>query len=229
MRDYGQYCPVALGSEVLADRWTPLIMRELVLGSTRFNDIERGLPGISRSLLAQRLRHLERKGVLERVPAAAGRGSEYHLTEAGAELEPVIQALGEWAVRWLFDDPEPRQVDPVTLTWWLHRRVDGPRLPDERVVIELDYEGPDGTTIWLVLDRGEPSVCTKPPGFETDLLLTTEPVAFMRVFSGIETIDEAVASGTVRLEGAPRLRRAFGSWFLWSPFADAVRERLATR
>ena len=102
MRDYGQYCPVALGSEVLADRWTPLILREMVLGSTRFNDIERGLPGISRSLLLQRLRHLERKGVVAIVPVAGGRGNEYHLTPAGKDLEPVIMALGEWTVRWLF-------------------------------------------------------------------------------------------------------------------------------
>src|SRR4051812_3258071 len=132
-REYGQYCPVTLGSEVLADRWTPMILREMVLGSTRFNDIERGLPGISRTLLAQRLRHLERKGVLQRRPARGGRGSEYHLTAAGHGLEPIIMAIGEWAVRWMFTEPEPLGVDPVTLTWWMHRRVDMDLLPDRRV------------------------------------------------------------------------------------------------
>ncbi|MET0490277.1 MAG: helix-turn-helix domain-containing protein, partial [Acidimicrobiales bacterium] len=133
MRDYGQYCPVALGSEVLADRWTPLILREMVLGSTRFNDIERGLPGISRSLLVQRLRHLERKEVLERRPAAGGRGSEYHLTEAGEDLGGVIMSLGEWAVRWKLAEPELEEVDPRVLTWWMHLRMDEERLPDRRV------------------------------------------------------------------------------------------------
>lgn len=224
MRGYGQYCPVSLGSEVLADRWTPLILRELTLGNTRFNEIERCLPGISRSLLVQRLRHLERKGVLQRVPIAPGRGSEYHLTPAGKDLEPVIMALGEWAVRWLFAEPEPEEVDPVGLTWWMHRRVDPAAVPDERVVIELDYQGTERLVIWLVLDRGEPSVCIKHPGFDSDLVVTTDPVAMMRVFSGIDTLDEAKARGTVRIDGVPRLAREFGNWFLWSPFHAAVRQ-----
>jgi DNA-binding HxlR family transcriptional regulator len=228
-RDYGQYCPVSLGSEVLADRWTPLILREMVLGNTRFNDIERGLPGISRSLLALRLRHLERKGVLQRRPASGGRGSEYHLTPAGRDLEPVIMAIGEWAVRWLFTDPEPAVVDPVTLTWWMHRRVDATRLPDRRVVIEFDYRGENATVIWLVLDRGEPSVCIKHPGFDSDVVVTTDAASFMRVFSGIESLDHARHRGAVTIAGPPSLTRAFGNWFLWSPFAPAVREVIAAR
>lgn len=229
MREYGQYCPVSLGSEVLADRWTPLILREMVLGSTRFNDIERGLPGISRSLLAQRLRHLERKGVLRREPAAAGRGSEYHLTEAGQDLEPVIMALGEWAVRWMFAEPEPAEVDPVALTWWMHRRVDRDRLPDRRVVIEFDYRGPNATLIWLVLDRGEPSVCVKHPGFDSDVVVITDAVSMMRVFSGIITLGSSLADGSVSVQGPPSLTRGFGRWFLWSPFVPAVHARLAAQ
>jgi DNA-binding HxlR family transcriptional regulator len=226
VREYGQYCPVALGSEVLADRWTPLILREMVLGSTRFNDIERGLPGISRSLLLQRLRHLERKGVVETFPAASGRGREYALTDAGRELEPVLTALGEWAVRWIFTEPEPATVDPITLTWWMHRRVDPDRTPEGRVVIEFDYRAPRShDVVWLILDRGEPSVCTSHPGFDPDVVVTTDAVAMMRVFAGIETLAAAVARGSVRLDGAPKLVRAFPRWFLWSPFAPAVRAR----
>lgn len=229
MRDYGQYCPVSLASEVIADRWTPLILREMVLGSTRFNDIERGLPGISRTLLSQRLRHLERKGVLHLEPAASGRGSEYHLTPAGRDLEPVIMALGEWAVKWMFAEPEPAEVDPIALTWWMHRRVDRTSLPDRRVVIEFDYRGLGATQIWLVLDRGDPSVCVKHPRFDNDIVVTTDAVSMMRVFSGIVTLNDAVADGTVSLEGAPSLVRSFGRWFLWSPFVPAVRERLTAR
>jgi DNA-binding HxlR family transcriptional regulator len=223
MRDYGQFCPVSMGSEVLADRWTPLILRELVIGSTRFNDISRGLPGISRSLLTQRLRHLERKGVLERRPAPGGRGSEYHLTEAGRDLEPVIIALGEWAVRWLFDEPTPPDVDPVTLAWWMHRRVDADRLPDQRVVVEFDFRGSDPIHIWLLLDRGDPSVCYRYPGFDSDLIVVTEPVALARVFNGFTTLGDAVESGAIELLGAPAMTKGFGRWFLWSPFAPAVR------
>jgi DNA-binding HxlR family transcriptional regulator len=216
---------VALASEVLADRWTPLIVRELVLGSRRFNDIDRGLPGISRTLLKQRLNHLERKGVLELVPVA--RGHEYQLTPAGRDLEGVIMAIGEWAVRWMFTEPQPREVDPVTLTWWMSRRVNSDKLPGQRVTVEFEYRGDDPTRIWLILDRQEASVCTDHPGFDSDVVVTTEPVDLMRVFSGIVSLAQATADGTVALTGPPRLLRALPTWFLWSPFAPAVRERIS--
>lgn len=227
MKDYVQYCPVALASSVIAERWTPLIVRELVLGGRRFNEIDRGLPGISRTLLKQRLDHLERKGVVERVELGQGRGHEYQLTEAGRDLEGVIMAVGEWAVRWMFTEPVPREVDPVTLTWWMSRRIVVDELPDQRTVIEFNYGGDQPTRIWLVLERRETSVCTDPPGFEIDLVVQTEPVALMRVFSGISTYREAVASEALVVTGPPRLARAFPRWFAWSPFAPAVRERLA--
>ncbi len=225
MRDYGQYCPVTIGSEVIGDRWTPLILREmLAIGSTRFNEIERGLPGISRTLLSQRLRHLERKGVVARVPAAGGRGSEYHLTPAGSALMPVLMAMGEWAVRWMYAEPTPPDADPQTLLWWMHRMLAHDQLPDERVVIEFRFEGEDAMTIWLVLDRGEASVCAKHPGFETDLLAVTTGLTLLRIHSGIDTVAEALADGSLRLEGPPALRRGFSRWFVWSPFASLVRE-----
>lgn len=225
MPDYGRFCPVALGSEVIADRWTPLIVRELVLGSTRFNDIARCLPGISRSLLTQRLRHLERRGVVELWPSPTGRGSEYHLTPAGKDLEAVIDALGRWSVEWLFDDLNPAEVDPVALTWWMHRRVDTEHLPPGRVVIEFEHSGPARQTIWMVLDRGDPSVCVQHPGFDTDVRVTTTTPALANVFQGYETWAHAVAAGAIQIEGKPALLKAFPRWFLWSPFADATRER----
>ena len=223
VKDYGQFCPVALGSEVLADRWTPLILREMVLGSTRFNDIERGLPGISRSLLAQRLKHLERKEVLERKPSPTGRGSEYHLTQAGQDLGGVVMALGEWAVRWKLAEPEPEEVDPRALMWWMHLRVDHDRLPDQRVVIEFMFTAPERIQIWIVLDRGDPSVCTAHPGFESDLVVRTDAVSMARVFSGLATLNQAVDQGKIELLGPPTLVKGFGRWFLWSPFRPAVR------
>ena len=228
MKDYAQYCPVALASAVIAERWTPLIIRELVIGGRRFNEIDRGLPGISRSLLKQRLDHLERKGVVERVELKNGRGHEYHLTPAGRDLEGVIMAVGEWAVRWMFSEPEPRDVDPVTLTWWMSRRTVAEELPADRTVVQFDYAGDDPTRIWIVLERREASVCTEAPGFDSDVVVTTDPVALMRVFSGITSYAQALEAGTISLAGPPRLTRSLPTWFAWSPFAPAVRERLTS-
>jgi DNA-binding HxlR family transcriptional regulator len=216
--DYGSFCPISLGTDVIADRWTPLILRELILGNTRFNDIARGLPGISRSLLVQRLRHLERKGVVELWPSPTGRGNEYHLTPAGKGLEEVVMALGRWAVQWAFDDLRPHEVDPITLTWWMHRRIDEEQLPPGRVVIQFDHTEPERLSLWMVLDRGEASVCVQHPGFDTDLLVTTTTPTLAEVFSGFCTLERALASGAIQLDGSPALERGFRRWFLWSPF-----------
>jgi hypothetical protein len=126
----------------------------------------------------------------------------------------------------MFSEPEPREVDPVTLTWWMSRRLVADALPDQRTVLQFDYTGDDPTRIWMLIERRETSVCTDPPGFETDLVISTEPVALMRVFSGIVTYPEALADGTLTVTGQPRLTRELPHWFAWSPFAPAVREHL---
>src|SRR6476659_5840561 len=154
MSDYNRYCPISMGSDVIADRGTPLTVRELVLGNTRFNDIARGLPGISRSLLVRRLDHLERAGVIERWPSPSGKGSEYVLTPAGKDLEEVLLTLGRWSVQWLYQELRPRDLDAVTLMWWMHRRIVPEQLPPGRVVVEFVHTNPVRTTIWLVVDRG---------------------------------------------------------------------------
>jgi len=227
MPDYGRFCPVALTTEVLADRWTPLIVRELVLGSTRFNDIARGLPGISRTLLTQRLRHLEKHGIVERWPGGPGRASEYHLTPAGKDLEPIVDAFGKWAIEWLFDGLYPHEIHPHHLMWWMHRRTDPTHFPDSRVVLEFVFTSPHPTTVWLVLERGEVSVCHQYPGFETDVMLRGTTAAFSDVFNGFSTWPDAVRSGAIEVAGPPALVRAIPKWFLWSPFASAVQQRLA--
>ena len=225
MTEYGRFCPIALASDVVADRWTPLILRELVLGNTRFNDIARGLPGISRSLLVQRLKHLERKGVIERWPLPNGRGNGYHLTPAGRDLEPVLLAFGRWAVNWLYDELRPHEVDPITLTWWMHRRVDVDRLPATRVVIQFDHTGPERLTIWMLLDHGEASVCVQHPGFEPDLIVTTTTPALAEVFQGFDEWRAAVERGAIVIAGPSKLVSAFPRWFLWSPFYEDTRSR----
>lgn len=226
MPDYGNFCPVALATNVVADRWTPLILRELVIGSTRFNDIARGLPGISRSLLTQRLKHLERTGVVERWPLPGGRGHEYRLTPAGKDLEPVLIGLGEWAVHWLYDDLDLSELDPQTLMWWMHRRIDPDRVPEDRVVVQFDHTAPERTSIWLVFERGDVSVCVQHPGFDADVLVTATTLALAEVFQGVTTWKDALATGSVVVDGPPSLVRRLPTWFVWSPFFPATQARV---
>lgn len=225
MPDYGNYCPISLGTEVLADRWTPLILRELIIGSTRFNDIARCLPGISRTLLVQRLRHLERHGVIETWPSPTGRGSEYHLTPAGRDLEPVIIGLGKWAIDWMWDELHPEETDAQSLMWWMHRRIDTDRLPPNRVVIEFNHTAPEKQLIWMVLDRGEASVCIQHPGFDSDVIVQSPTPELSKVFNGLTKWQESVNAGAIKVDGPPNLVKAIPKWFLWSPFAPDVYAR----
>jgi DNA-binding HxlR family transcriptional regulator len=223
MPDYGSFCPVAIASDVIADRWTPLIVRELVLGNTRFNDIARGMPGISRSLLVQRLKHLERKGVIETWPLRNGRGSEYRLTAAGKDLEPVLIALGRWAVVWMYSDLDASDVEATTLMWWLHRRVDTERLPIERVVVQFVHTAPQRRSYWVVVEEGAASVCLQDPGYDVDAVVTCTTLALARVFSGNVTWNDAVRSGSIEVTGSRPVVNSLPRWFLWSPWADDVR------
>jgi hypothetical protein len=154
-------------------------------------------------------------------------GNEYHLTAAGKDLEGVVEALGRWAVEWLFDELKPDEIDPVTLMWWMHRRIDAENLPPGRVVIQFDHTAPKRQTIWIVLDRGEASVCVQHPGFDADLLVTTTTPALAEVFDGHDTWTHAVSSEAIRVEGPPGLVKALPRLFLWSPFADVTRARAA--
>jgi DNA-binding HxlR family transcriptional regulator len=223
MNLYGQYCPVARASELLADRWTLLIVRELLADIHRFNDLDRGLPGISRALLVDRLRRLERMGVVERRTSAKGRPVEYYLTSAGQQLQRVIDVLGGWGARWAFGDPRPTELDPVVLLWWMKRRVHRDRLPPVRTVIQFDFHGGRTGSYWLVLERTDVSVCLQHPKFEVDLRVAADINAFYRVWLGRITLGEALRLGSLRLDGPPAVVRAFAHWFAWSPMAPAVR------
>jgi DNA-binding HxlR family transcriptional regulator len=223
MANYRQYCPVARASEILADRWTPLIVRELLAGSRHFNAIERGLPGISRSLLAARLRLLEDAGVLDRRGGRQRNISEYVLTEAGRDLDSVLDRLGQWGVRWAFGDPRPEELDPVLLLWKVHQRIRRDRLPLSRTTVEFDFRGRCGRRLWLVLEPREISVCLKPPGFEPDLIVHADLTNFYRVWLGRIDYPAAVRSGALTFEGSAALVREFPRWLMWSPVVDYVR------
>ncbi len=229
MHRYGQYCPVARAAEILADRWTVLILRELLADILHFNELERGLPGISRSLLAERLRRLVQYGVLERRSAARGKRTEYRLTLAGRELQLMIDVLGEWGARWAFGDPRPNELDPIILLWWMRRRVRFDRIARRRLVIQFEFRGAPRRRYWLLIEPSEGSVCLQHPGFDIDVTVTADIAAFYRVWLGRSTLSEAMRMGQVHLDGASADLRAFPSWFAWSPMADKVRDAVARR
>jgi DNA-binding HxlR family transcriptional regulator len=229
MHLYGQYCPVARAAEILADRWTVLIVRELLAEVSHFNELERGLPRISRTLLSERLRRLEQAGVVERRIAPRGRRTEYRLTQAGRDLQRIIDDLGEWGARWAFGEPHPNELDPIVLLWWMRRRVRRERIGRRRVVIQFDFRGGPPQGYWLLIEPNDVSVCLKHPGHDIDVLVTADIMAFYRVWLGRSTLAEAVRRSQVRLDGTPTDIRAFPQWFAWSPMADAVRAALPAR
>lgn len=229
MYKYGQYCPVARAAEILGDRWTLLIVRELLLGTRHFNDLERGLPGISRALLAERLRRLQKMEVVEkRVVSTRPRRTEYRLTTAGQELQVVIDVLMAWGARWQFGEPEPDELDPVLLLWWMRGRVCRDELPQERVVVQFDFVGTAEGRYWLVLAAEDVSVCVKYPGFDVDVQVTADLARFLEVWLGRISYEEALSEQWVVVDAIPSLRRAFPRWFAWSPAAPAVRSAIAT-
>jgi DNA-binding HxlR family transcriptional regulator len=220
---YGQYCPVARAAEIVADRWTPLLLRELLAGIERFNDLERGLPGISRGLLLQRLRQLEASGVVTREVSAGGRTAAYRLTPAGSELQALIDALGEWGARWAFDEPRPDELDPVLLLWFMRRRIDLTKVPRRKVVIEFRFDKARPPRQWLVVDPGDVSVCLKDPGFDPEIVVSGSLAAFYEAWLGRIAFRRALDEGLIHLAGTPSMTRAFVGWLQRSPMASAVR------
>ena len=223
MSTYGQFCPVALGAEIFAERWTPLILRELLMGGRRFCDIERGVPRISRNLLTQRLESLRRSGIIERLPAESGHGYEYRLTVAGRELGTVIDALGTWGYRWATKDLNDEHLDPDFLMWVLRRMVRIDALPDERVVLLFRFRRYADRLFWLVLQRPEVDLCLFDPGFEVNLEIEAEVKALARVCLGHVGLLEAMRAGDVEVHGAPRHRNALPSWLGVTRFASLAR------
>jgi DNA-binding HxlR family transcriptional regulator len=226
---YGQFCPVALGAEVFARRWTPLILRELLLGSHRFSELQHGLPRISRNLLVQRLAALEEAGIIERRQRSDGRGYDYYPTVAGEELRPVIVALGTWGYKWTAQELRSENVDAGLLMWFLRRRVQTDRLPDEKFVARFDFWGQgkrsawleEEQSFWLVLEKPEVELCLTDPGFEVGLTVRAEVSALTRVYLGHISLFEALRTGSLELSGRRDLRSGFHDWLGISPFAPA--------
>ena len=229
MASYGEYCPVAKGSELFAERWTPLIVLRLLWGVHRFNELERSLPGISRPLLSSRLRRLERAGIVERRFIESSQRSEYHLTSAGEELKEVVRSLGRWAARWVMRDPKPRELSPLLLLWAMRRRIDLTLVPRGRIVVRFDFYGAKRRTLWFVIEHRDVSICVDDPRYEPDLLVTADLATFFRVWQRRMTMEEALRNGTIEIDGPRALARAFPSWLQWSQFSEAYSGTVSDR
>ncbi|MFZ3394727.1 helix-turn-helix domain-containing protein [Rhodococcus sp. 7Tela_A2] len=218
---YHQFCPVAKAMELFDERWTLLLVRELVLGSERFNDLRRGLPRMSPSLLSTRLHQLTVAGIVQRT--VDGSEVRYVLTPAGRDLEPVVSALGTWGSRWtgrLGDE----DLDPKLLMWDMHRNVVHSAIEETRVVVEFVFTGaPRGSRRWwLVIVPGEVDVCDTDPGFEVSVTVTAGLRDLTEIWRGENDWPEALRTGAVVVEGPVGLRRSLPSWFV-SPLAGANR------
>ena len=218
MRSYGQYCPVAKGAELLGDRWTLLIIRELLFGPTRFIDFERGLPGISRSVLASRLKRLQRDGIIER----AADGDGYRFTVAGESLRPVIRAIGDWVGEWVMEDPRPAELNPQLLMLSISRHVRRKELPSGRTVVAFEFAN-EPRRFWLTMERHDVSVCLEDPCLPVAVTVRGSVRELYRIYMGRTNLKAALAMGLIELAGTPSNRRGFSAWMQWSAFVPAVR------
>src|SRR3989442_15141656 len=198
--EYGQFCPVSRGAEIFAERWTPLILRELLNGAHRFSELQVGLPRISRNLLAQRLASLAHAGVIERRPAKRGRGFSYHLTSAGEELRPVVEALGAWGYRWGGADLPSGQLDPVLLMWFIRRRLRVQSLRRARTVVRFDFRRPR-RAFWLRIQPQAGGLCFTDESFRVELAVDADLAALTAGWLGRMRLAEGVAGGLIPLSG----------------------------
>lgn len=220
-RSYDQFCPVAMASEILCSRWTMVLLRELIAGSTRFNELRRGVPRMSPALLAKRLRELELAGVVEHRASEDGRTAEYVLTEAGRDLRPVIMAVGLWGQRWVQAQTSLRNLDPGLLMWDMRRNINPVPLPSKRCVIQFLYpDAPAGKRAWwLIVDRNLLDLCSVDPGLDVDLYVVADLRAMTAIWMGLSTVAAEVEVGNLELTGDPRLADQMQSWLGLSPFA----------
>jgi DNA-binding HxlR family transcriptional regulator len=220
MLEYGQFCPVARGAEIFGERWTPLIIRELLCGSTRFNDIRRGVPRLSATLLTQRLRKLEECGVVERVKS--GVSAEYRLTAAGEELRPIVLAIGHWGARWIGSRLKRDQLDAGFLMWDIRRFARRELFPSgRRIVVQFHLkDARRGETMWwLVAASGEVDLCRDDPGYEVTLIVEATVRALTEIWTGDAMPEQAMARGEIRILGQARDARNVWRWIGVSTFA----------
>jgi DNA-binding HxlR family transcriptional regulator len=218
MMRYGQFCPIAKAAEIVAERWTPLIVSEMLAGSTHFSDIRRGVPLMSQTLLSKRLKELARVGVVDR-RGKNPRRPEWHLTQAGRALAPIIQHLGEWGLYYAQDPLREGDLDVTILTWNIRRRVDPKVFGNRRVTIQFEFtDAPKNKRRWwIVNDRGSVDLCPTDPGFPVDVYFSTDIRTMVHVWVGKLSLEAAIRSERIEIIGARQFRELLGRWFLYSP------------
>jgi DNA-binding HxlR family transcriptional regulator len=218
---YGQFCPVAMASEVVCTRWTALILRELLCGTTRFNDLRRGVPLMSPTLLSKRLKELEEVGVIAAVPTGQPGVVEYKLTQAGEDLRPVVMSLGIWGQRWVESSLSLKNLDPSLLMWDMRRSLDLTPLPPKRTTIHFMF--PELVSAkrswWLVIDGGKVDLCSTNPGFDIDLYVKSSLRSMTAVWMGMTTVKKEIADGQIELIGDKQIAQSMQQWLGLSPFA----------
>lgn len=219
MKSYGQFCPLAQAAQLLCERWTLIVVRELIAGSTRFSELQKGVPLISPTLLSTRLKQLTKSGIVE---LRGSKGNHtYHLTEAGRELRPVVELLGAWGHRWVRSDLNSGDLDAGLLMWDMRRSVDPAVFPDHRVVIQFDYpDAPAGARDWwLVSDQAAIDLCLDDPGYEVNLLIRCSLRVMTAIWICEQGLNQAVAKGDVVVMGDPGLANRLQDWLRSSPLS----------
>jgi DNA-binding HxlR family transcriptional regulator len=223
---YGQFCPVSMASEILCSRWTTLVVRELLCGSTHFNELRRGLPKMSPALLSKRLKELEQSGVLSVTRAANGM-TEYQLSDAGEELRPLIIGLGNWAQRWMESRLSLKNLDPSLLMWDMRRNLDTSKLPGRRCTIQFLY--PELSVAqkswWLVVENGKADLCNFDPGYDLDLLVKGSLGSMTAIWMGLTTVRQQCDANMLELDGDRALACNMQDWLGLSVFAKVPRMR----
>src|SRR5215470_17663157 len=217
---YGQFCPLAMAAEVLCTRWTVLVLREMYAGSTRFNELRKGVPLMSPTLLSKRLKELENFGVIERVQGAEPGVFDYRPTAAGQDLQPIVLGLGIWGQRWVEAQSSLRNLDPSLLMWDMRRNLKPTPMPRKRCVIQFMYpELANKQRYWLVVDRGAVDLCEIDPGFDVDLYVVGDLRAMTAIWMGLTTVRAEVRAGRLKLTGDADLQHSMQTWLGLSPFA----------
>jgi len=225
---YGQFCPVAMASEVLCTRWTMLILREFCAGSTRFNELRKGVPRMSPTLLAKRLKELVSAGIIERVSQNGSGAAEYHLTRSGEDLKQIVMGIGIWGQRWVETHDALDNLDPNLLMWDMRRFINPAPLPKDKCTVQFQYSDlpPAKRNYWLVIENGEADLCSTDPGFEVDLYVVTDLRTMTAIWMGVTTVSKEIRDERLELIGPGDLCRSMQQWLGLSPFAKE--EKLAS-